>query len=231
MSEQYNLDHYEYDNYLEMSPLRRLRNDFGLCRDDITATMTLLRYIKDEFTNPDVTVNAQEDDARRDMYAERLLITLREQELLPTSEVYDTHPSDAVDAYRIGFFKAFVPLEASMRSSEEFEVWLAGALEFILPPNDRHRPDTCLVGGTLHEETCYIGDWCPVKAVRNAVELELSSPDFASYDYEVDAEKAFRTRMLLLEQIASRDFIKTYEESRLENSYQAKFAVVFPISQ
>lgn len=231
MRERYNVNHYEYGEYLEMSPLRRLRNDFNLCRDDIAATMTLLRYIKDEFTHPDSRMDANEDDVRREVYAERLLATFRDQGLFPVGEVYEISPSDAVDMYRIGFFKAFTSLEANLRDSEEFEAWLSDAFEFILPPGDRHQPDVCLTGGTMFEETCYAGNWCPVKAVANAIEVELSSPDFSSYDYEADADKAFRTRMLLLDQIASRDFVGPYKESQLESSYQAKFTAAFSISR
>lgn len=231
MAEQYNINHYEYSKYLEMSPLRRLRNDFNLCRDDITATMAFLRYIRDEFTNPDREASAEKDDIRREINAEKLLATFRDDELLPKGEVYDTFPDDAIDMYRIGFFKTFTPLEADLRNSEEFEIWLANALEFILPPNDRHQPGACLSSGTMFEETCNVNNWCPVKAVANVMEIELSSPDFSSYDYEVDAEKAFRTRMSLLGQIANKDLIAPHKESRLENSYQAKFAATFPISR
>jgi hypothetical protein len=225
MAEQYNVNHHEYKEYLTMPPLRRLSNDFTRCGDDTMATMSFLRYIKDEFTDP------ERDEARRDAYAERLLTSLRQHNLLPHGEAYSDNPDDATDMYRIGFFKSFVPLEANLRSSEDFEEWLSDAFEFIVPTHGAHKPDNCLTGGTVFEETCYVSKHCPVKAVLNAVQVELGNPDFSSYDYEVDADKAFRTRMILSSHIANKGFVLPYQERQIENSYEAKFAAVFPISR
>lgn len=219
------MNHHEYEAYLTMPPLRRLSNDFTRCGDDVMATMSFLRYIKDEFTDP------ERDEARRDAYAERLLVSLRQYDLLPHGDVYAKGTNDATDMYRIGFFKSFVPLEANLRSSEDFEEWLSEAFEFIVPAHGLHKPDSCLTGGTVFEETCYVSNHCPVKAVLNAVQAELSNPDFSSYDYEVDADKAFRTRMILSSYVANKGFVLPYQERQIENSYEAKFAAVFPISR
>lgn len=225
MAEQYNVNHYEYKEYLTMPPLRRLCNDFNLCNDDTTATMSLLRYIKDEFTDP------ERDETWRDAYAERLLVSFREYDLLPGGEVYGDTPKDAADMYRIGFFKSFIPLEANLRSSDNFEEWLPDAFEFIMPTRGAHKPDRCLTDGTIFEETCYVSGHCPVKAILNAVQIELGTPDFSSYDYEVDADKAFRTRMLLSGYLANHSFVSPYHERLIENSFEAKFAAAFPISR
>lgn len=225
MAERYNVNHHEYKEYLTMPPLRRLSNDFTRCGDDTMATMSFLRYIKDEFTDP------ERDEARRDAYAERLLVSLRQYDLLPGGEAYAVSPRDATDMYRIGFFKSFVPLEANLRSSEDFEEWLPDAFEFIVPSYGPHKPDNCLRGGMVFEETCYVSEHCPVKAVLNAVQVELGNPDFASYDYEVDADKAFRTRMILSSYVANKGYVSPYQERKIENSYEAKFAAVFPISR
>lgn len=225
MEERRNLNQFEYSKYLTMPPLRRLSSDFNLCADDITASMALQRYIKDEFTNP-----PQNDDLR-DVYADKLLFTLKDQGTLPSDEPYAEEPDDAADLYRIGFFKSILPLQANLRESDEFEQWLPDAFNFILPPDGRHQTDVCLRDGALSEETCYIADTCPIKVVLKAVRTELKSSDFLSYDYRVDADKAFRTRVLLLGHVASRDFLLPYSKSVLENKYQNRFAAAFPSSR
>lgn len=159
MEEQRNLNKLAYSEYLTMAPLRRLTTDFDLCTDDISASMSMQRYIKDEFTNP------PQSDELRDVYADKLLFRFKEHGTLPVGEPYAEEPDDAADLYRIGFFKSFLSLQANLRESDEFEQWLPDAFDFILPPDGRHQADVCLRTGSLSEDACYIMDTCPLKSV------------------------------------------------------------------
>lgn len=224
MEEQRNLNKLAYSDYLTMAPLRRLSADFNLCTDDISAGMSLHRYIKEEFTNP------PQSDEIRDIYADKLILQLKDQGTLPIGEPYEEEPDNAADLYRIGFFKSILPLQASLRESGEFEQWLPDAFNFILPSDGRHQADICLRTGPLSEDACCIMDTCPLKTVLKAIRVELNSSDFSSYDYQVNAEKTFQTRVSLLGYVASRDFLLPYSKRVLENKYQNRFVSAFPAS-
>lgn len=201
----------------ERSPLQQLHSDFESLCNQTSVEVSLQKYVKDELEIEEQAANS-------------LIYEMRQRGVFPSDELYETDPTTATELYRLTIFTHILPLYRSMYTTDEYEQWLPHALTVSMPDNSRHDVEICLRRNGETDDTCEWGI-CPIKVIANTTEHELITPDFDSYDYLVDEDKACRAAYVTLSAVVKHRFIPAEQKRQLESCYENRYDRKFPASR
>lgn len=105
------------------------------------------------------------------------LIQLERERVLPDSQVYNHSPELGLEMHRLAMYSTWMPLYRETHSSREFNDWLPGAIDIVLPPDGTHTSGRCYPPLENPEEvlvtdvSCPVSTICPLKFITNDVML------------------------------------------------------------
>jgi hypothetical protein len=206
-------DYSDYEPQSANTSLDRLSRDLNTLTNGVSLIMAFQNYIKDELKISDI----EADSIYKQLLGDGIISDVSD---------YDESCVELKEEYRIALFTGIRSEYQLRHTTDEYDEWLPHALATMLPKDGRHDIEICYIQNGPTPTECEWGR-CPLWVVRDETTRALVEPDFNSFEYIIDSDKAIRQTVILLSHAVKRGIIPKHEKRQLESCYEMQCAKFF----